>query len=282
VIDPYPFYIGIKRPAVSWLKSGESHKLSVIAVRPNGDACKPEKPLTVRLSHLEWNYSYKRTPGGGYTYEGHKVVTLLKEETLDLSAGAAEYAFVPTGYGQNELSISDPDSGSTSSFSFYASDYEQSWTTTQRDKPDSLTLKLDKPEYLPTEMAKLTIQSPFSGTALLTIESDKVLLSRVIFLEKNTAEIDVEVKDAYAPNVHCTVAVSRAARSERVCSGRRSSGTVNRNYDGKFAIPNRCAAPLPVRGRDHGRCARTRRSPAPRAAAPAPRFPGSAGPRWPW
>ena len=227
VIDPYPFYIGMKRPnAGSWLKSGDNHKLSVITVRPDGEAFKPEKPLAVRLSHIDWNYSYKRTPGGGYNYEAHQVVTLLKEEKLDLSSGAAEYAFVPAGYGQHELSFTDPQSGSTTSFVFYASAYEQSWSTTQRDRPDSLTLKLDKPEYLIGDTAKLTIQAPFSGTALLTIESNKVLQSRVIFLEKNTAEVDVEVKDGYAPNVHCTVSVIRPAVAESVWKGHRAFGSL--------------------------------------------------------
>jgi uncharacterized protein YfaS (alpha-2-macroglobulin family) len=226
VLDPYPFYIGIKRIEGSWLKSGQSHKLTVVAVLPNGEPHKPAKPLTVRLSSIDWNYNYKRTPGGGYTYEGHKVVTLLKEETLDLSSGTAEYELTPTGYGQNELSITDPDSGSISSFAFYASDYEQSWTTTQRDKPDSLTLKLDQPEYQIGETARLTIQAPFSGTALLTIESDKVLQSRVILLEKNTAEVDVEVKDSYAPNVHCSVSVIRPAVAEAVWKGHRAFGSI--------------------------------------------------------
>ncbi len=226
VIDPYPFYIGMKKGAGSWLKSGEKQKISVIAVMPDGETFKPTKPLIVKLSHIDWNYNYKRTPSGGYTYESHKVVTLLKEEVLDLSSGAADYVFVPTGYGQNMLSIADPDSGSISSYSFYCSEYEQSWSTTERDKPDSLTLKLDKPEYQIGDTAKLTVQAPFSGTVLLTIESDKVLQSRVIFLEKNTAEVDVEVKDAYVPNVHCTVSVIRPAVAESVWKGHRAFGSV--------------------------------------------------------
>ncbi len=226
IIDPYPFYIGLKKGAGSWYKSGDSHKLAVITVRPDGETYKSAKPLVVKLSHIEWNYNYKRTPGGSYTYESHKEITLLKEDVLDVSSGAAEYVFTPTGYGQNELSFTDPDTGSVSSFVFYASDYEQSWTTTQREKPDSLTLKLDKPEYKIGDTAKLTIQSGFSGTALLTIESDKVLQSRVIFLEKNTAEVDVEVKDGYAPNVHCTVSVIRPAVAESVWKGHRAFGSV--------------------------------------------------------
>lgn len=241
IIDPYPFYIGLKGAAGSWLKSGDSHKLTIVTVRPNGETYQPTKPLIVRLSHLDWNYSYKRTPSGAYAYEGHKVVTLLKEEELDLSSGTAVLAFTPTGYGQSELSITDPESGSTSSLSFYASDFEQSWTTTQRDQPDSLTLKLDHPEYQIGDTAKLTIQAPFAGTALLTIESDKVLQSRVIFLEKNTAEVDLEVKDTYAPNVHCTVSVIRPAVAESVWMGHRAFGSLPlkvtpRNHQLKVAL----------------------------------------------
>jgi uncharacterized protein YfaS (alpha-2-macroglobulin family) len=226
VIDPYPFYIGMKRFESGWLKSGKLHKVAVVAVRPDGEPFKPAKPLAVRMSRVEWSYSYKATPGGGYAYESHREVTLMREDAIDLSSGSGEYSFTPDGYGQNELAIVDVETGTASSFSFYTSDYEQSWTTTDRERPDSLTLKLDKPEYRSGENAKLAIQAPFSGTALLTIESDKVLFSRVILLEKNTAEVDVEVKDGYAPNVYCTVSVIRPAVAEAVWKGHRAFGSV--------------------------------------------------------
>lgn len=226
IIDPYPFYIGMKRFESGWLLSGKAHKVQVVAVTPDGEPFKPEKPLAVRLSRVDWNYSYKSVPGGGYAYQSHRVVTLMREDPIDLSSGSGEYSFTPSGYGQLELAIVDPETGTASSFSFYTSDYEQSWTTTDRERPDSLTLKLDKPEYGVGENARLTIQAPFAGTALLTVESDKVLLSRVILLEKNTAEVDVEVKDIYAPNVHCTVSVIRPAVPEAVWKGHRAFGSV--------------------------------------------------------
>jgi alpha-2-macroglobulin len=226
MIDPYPFYIGMKRFESGWLKSGKLHKVAVVAVRPDGEPFKPANPLAVRMSRVEWNYSYKATPGGGYAYQSHREVTLMREDPLDLSSGSGEYAFTPDGYGQIELAIVDAESGTSTSFSFYTSDYEQSWTTTDRERPDSLTLKLDKAEYRTGDVAKLTIQAPFSGTALLTVESDKVLFSRVILLEKNTAEVDVEVKDEYAPNVHCTVSVIRPAVAEAVWKGHRAFGSL--------------------------------------------------------
>ncbi|MCU0782174.1 MAG: MG2 domain-containing protein, partial [Akkermansiaceae bacterium] len=183
VIDPYPFYIGMQRFESGWLQSGKPHKLSVRAVRPDGELVQPAGPLVARLSRVHWDYSYKAVPGGGYAYQSHRVVTLVREDTLELSAGSGDYSFTPDGWGQMELAILDPATGSASSFSFYASDYAQSWTTTDREQPDSLTLKLDKSEYRAGETARLTIQAPFAGTALLTVESDKVLLSRVILLE---------------------------------------------------------------------------------------------------
>jgi hypothetical protein len=226
VIDPHPFYIGMKRFESGWLKSGKLHKVAVVAVRPDGEPYKPAKPLVVRMSRVDWSYSYKATPGGGYSYQSHREVTLMREDTIDLSSGSGEHAFTPNGYGQIELAIVDVETGATSSISFYTSDYEQSWTTTDRERPDSLALKLDKTDYQTGENAKLTIQAPFSGTALLTIESDKVLFSRVILLEKNTAEVDVDVKDGYAPNVYCTVSVIRPAVAEAVWKGHRAFGSV--------------------------------------------------------
>ena len=226
VIDPYPFYIGIKPFETGWVKSGEVRKVPVVAVRPDGEVYKPEKPLAVRLSRIEWNYNYVSSPGGGYTYQCHREVKLVREDPLDLSSGSAEYSFTPDGYGNLELAVVDPESGTASSFRFYTSDYEQSWTTSDRERPDGMTLKLDKREYAIGENAKLTIQAPFSGTALLTVESDKVLFSRVILLEKNTAEVDVEVKENFAPNVHCTVSVIRPAVAEEVWKSHRAFATV--------------------------------------------------------
>lgn len=226
IIDPYPFYIGYKPLDRYWLKSGTEQKIAVVTVQPNGDAYLPVKPLTVRMSRVEWNYSYKANSHGGYSYQSHRNVTLIRQDTLDLASGKGDYTFTPSGYGYTEIAFLDEESGTSSSFSFYTSDYEQSWSTTDREQPDSMTLTLDKKDYSIGENAKLTIQAPFSGTALLTIESDQVLFSRVILLEKNTAEVDVEILPGYAPNVHCTVSVIRPVIAETEWKGHRAFGSV--------------------------------------------------------
>jgi uncharacterized protein YfaS (alpha-2-macroglobulin family) len=225
-VDPYPFYIGLKRPADSYVRTGDQQKISVITVFPDGEARKEGKPLLVKISKVDWNYTYKRSSDGSYVYRSYKEEVPIKEDTFAFSSTPSDYLYSPESSGNHQISFTDPDSGSTSSLSFYASDYGQSWTSSQKGRPDSLTLKLDKAEYSDSDKAKLTIQAPFAGTALLTIESDRVLESRYIKLEKNTAEIEFDIKASFVPNVHCTVSVMRPAVAESTWTGHRAFGSI--------------------------------------------------------
>ena len=225
-IDPFPFYIGLKRPSNSYVSTGDKQKISVVTVLPNGEARKEGKPLLVKISKVNWNYTYKRGSDGSYVYRSFKEEIPIKEDTFAFSAAPSDYIYVPETYGYHQITFTDPDSASTSSLSFYACDYGQSWTSSQKDRPDSLTLKLDKAEYAANDRARLTIQAPFAGTALLTIESDRVLESRFVTLEKNTAEVEFDIKASFAPNVHCTVSVIRPAVAESTWTGHRAFGSI--------------------------------------------------------
>lgn len=226
IVDPHPFYIGLKHPAESYVQTGETIKIPVITVLPDGEARKEGKPLLVKISKINWNYTYKRNSNGSYDYRSFKEEVPIKEDTFAIASVPSDYVYVPETSGYHQIAFTDPDSGSTSSVSFYASDYGQSWTSTQKDRPDSLTLKLDKAEYSAGERAKLTIQAPFAGTAMLTIESDRVLENRYIVLEKNTAEVEFDIRESFAPNVHCTVTVIRPAVAESTWTGHRAFGSM--------------------------------------------------------
>ena len=164
IIDPYPFYIGMKRFESGWLKSGESPQAVGRRRAPDGEPFKPVKPLAVRLSRIDWNYSYKSSSGrrlrlskppGGHAHAGGPARPVVRQRRICVHPDRL--------WPDSNSPSSIRRSGTASSFSFYTSDYEQSWTTTERERPDSLTLKLDKPEYRIGENARLTIQAPFRG-----------------------------------------------------------------------------------------------------------------------
>lgn len=71
----------------------------------------------------------------------------------------------------------------------------------------SLTVKLDKKEYKAGDMAQAMIQTDRpGGTALVTLESDRIHMVRTVKLEKNVSTIEIPVLDEYTPNVDVVVA----------------------------------------------------------------------------
>jgi uncharacterized protein YfaS (alpha-2-macroglobulin family) len=94
------------------------------------------------------------------------------------------------------------------------------------DAPDVVELELDKDKYLAGDVATLVIRSPFTGKALLAVESDHVITHRVFMMTNNTAEVKLPIEHAYAPNVYCSVSVIRPARSEKIWGQHRASGMV--------------------------------------------------------
>lgn len=71
----------------------------------------------------------------------------------------------------------------------------------------SLTVKLDKKDFKAGDSAKAMIQTDRpGGTALVTLESNRIHLVRTVKLEKNVTTIDIPVHDEYAPNVDVVVA----------------------------------------------------------------------------
>jgi len=226
LVDIYPFYIGIKTGGRTRVAIGETQRVAVVEVAPDGSAWTKAKPLAVRLDRVEWNTVLRRNAGGRYQWLSEERKTLVAEDTFSASGQPADYSFAVPGAGDFILTFSDPASGVSSSFRFYAGSSDPQWISWSREKPDTVDLSLDKPGYKAGETAKLLIKAPFSGTALLSLTSDRVLESRIIELEKNTAEIEIPVLAGFAPNVYCSITLVRPARAESVWTSHRATGAV--------------------------------------------------------
>ncbi len=220
-IDVYPFYIGVKTPFGGTIHVGETQRVSIVEILPDGAAAKEFKPLHVRLSSVQWNTVMRRNNRGHYEYVSQRQLTTVREDTAQ-----NEFAFSVANSGEYLLTFSDPASESSTSVRFYASAPDQQWVEWSREKPDVVSLKLDRNEYKPGGKARLMIQAPFTGQALLTVESDHVIESRLLTLEKNTAETEIEVRPEFSPNVYCSVTLIRPAVAESVWTAHRAAGVV--------------------------------------------------------
>lgn len=227
-VDPYPYYLGLKLDTDGGhLRLGESRKVQVVAVAPDGSQTRPQTSrLKAVLTRVYWNNTLQRNDSGSYSWRSERVCQTEAEGAVDLAGGAGEFAFAPKQAGEYRLTVSDPFTGVSSNVAFLAAAPDQSWVSWAHDSPDRVELSLDKPRYRPGDKARLAVKAPFSGPALLTIESDRVLEHRRIVIEKNTAEVELEVRAEFAPNVYAAVSLIRPAVAEAVWSAHRAVGAV--------------------------------------------------------
>lgn len=255
-LDAYPFYIGLRLPAEGTLRSGESYRLRLVAVAPDGQPVAGPSTLILQLARVDWTSALRRNRSGNYEWSSERRLTTVRRDTLAVGGTPVEWAFTPDRPGEYVILASDPIAGASSSVGFPAASPDQTWVEWSREKPDRVGLELDRKVYHPGDTARLQIRTPFGGIALLSVESDRVLEQRVLRLEKNTAEIEIPVLAAYAPNVHCSITILRPATAESVWSAHRAAGTVallveppDRRLSVSLEVPKtaRPQTPLPIR-----------------------------------
>lgn len=230
-LDVYPFYIGIRSHVAGTVRVGETGRVSVVEVTPDGSAATEAKPLKASLARVQWTSALARNSQGRYEWRSERTLTVVREDTVAAGGKPVDFAFVADASGEYLLTFADPASGASSSIAFHAAAPDQQWIEWSREKPDAIELALDRAAYRPGETAKLMIKAPFSGRALLTVETDRVLTRRLVVLEKNTAEIDIPVPASDAPNVFCCLTLIRPAVAESVWSAHRASGAIALKID---------------------------------------------------
>jgi hypothetical protein len=225
-LDAYPFYVGLKPAWEGSVRAGETQRVAVVEVAPDGAPAGEAKSLVLTLSRVTWNSVLRRNSRGRYEWKSERQVVAIREDTLAAGGEAREWAFAVDGAGDYMLAAVDPASGASTRIQFFAGSSEQEWSAWSREKPGRVELTWDRERYLPGQIARLQVRAPFAGLALFTVETDRVRETRVLTLEKNTAEIEVVVNSAWAPNAYCTLTMIRSAQAEAVWSAHRAIGAI--------------------------------------------------------
>ncbi len=238
MVDIYSHYVGIKREHCGdIIKIGDTQTIGLAALLPDGKIAEEVSSLNIELSRIEWSSVLKKHSDKTYSYQSERRLISLSKKKINTENGVASYSFKMESEGQYLLTVtSTVKGGSSASIQFYAGSPDDEWQSWSLDKPGHVELLFDKTSYKVGDTATLLVKSPFAGKALLTVESDHVIVSRVFDMDSNTAEVEVPISLKLLPNVYCTVNVIREAKPEKIWRAHRAVGAVALSVE----LPEKC------------------------------------------
>ena len=207
-LHPGRYYVGLK-PSTSFMDLSQDSTLAVdvVTADPTG-APVSGKDVTVELVRLQWNSVREVGADGRLNWRSERTETVVRTKTVTTPPGKMSrlHMTVPAG-GQYRLRATSQDvRGNTIRSETYLYASGEGYVAWQRNNDDRINLVPEKTDYAPGETARLMVQSPYEETtALITVEREGILTSRVETLTGSTPMIEVPITDEYLPNVFVSV-----------------------------------------------------------------------------
>ena len=152
-----------------------------------------------------WRFDDQRGWHSGFT----ETDELVHTATVNVPAGGRGKLGVPVKYGRYRLEISDPESGQTNRYRFYAG-WSARGDESSGVRPDRVALKFDKAAYQDGDTARLTITPPHAGEALVTVEGDRTLWLKRLSVPLDGSTIDIPLaKEWQRHDLYVSVVVLR-------------------------------------------------------------------------
>lgn len=222
------FYLGLSAGS-EVVEGGQAPVLKAVALGTDEKPWPKDLPAQLTLQHVEWQNVRVQGAGRTVRYHNEPVVTNVFASAVTLTPLAKSVA--AQGMATNEeapaqlltglpalaagayvAELKATDSAGrpvAASFMFSVVDHANLGWNFRNET--ILTLKHDRPVYAPGETADLLIQAPFSGSALVTVERDKVLRTQFVKVEGNAPVIHLPIEAGDVPNVFVSVTLLRGA-----------------------------------------------------------------------
>jgi uncharacterized protein YfaS (alpha-2-macroglobulin family) len=147
-------------------------------------------------------------------------------------------------WGPHRLTVTDQRAKTSTTVTFYVGWYGGS--SGAEDAPDTLKVASDRQKYAPGDTAKLRIEAPFAGEAVVAIATDRVLATYSTPVAAGGTTIDIPIKGEWGAGAYALVTAWRplASPAERTpvrASARSGSASIPR------CARSPCRSPRPRR-----------------------------------
>jgi uncharacterized protein YfaS (alpha-2-macroglobulin family) len=173
-----------------------------LAGRPQAD---PEAKLQLR--RRKWRTVLKQDSNGDFRYVSEYDEELVQEQAAALQAGPTTLTVTPEAHGRYRLVVLSGDGQVRGSVDFYV--YGFGYAPWAMSNPEKVNLKLDRENYGVGDVVMASVEAPFPGLMLVTVEREKVFSKQWVRLRENTGTVQVRVPAGASPNVYLTATLLR-------------------------------------------------------------------------
>ncbi len=172
LVSPYDYLIGVKPDGdLGYINRGAVRHLNVIAVDP---ALKQIALPALKVALIEQKYISVLTKqdSGVYKYQSKMKEVQLSEQPLSLTAQGNDLTLATDKPGDFVLVVEDAQGKVLNRIAYTVAGNAN--LSRSLDRNAELKLKLNQAEYQPGEEIEVSINAPYTGSGLITIEKDKV------------------------------------------------------------------------------------------------------------
>ena len=207
-LHPGLFYVGLK-PSTTFLDLSQTKTLTVDAmtIDPNG-ASVGGKTATVELVREAWNSVREVGADGRLRWRSERTETVVARQEITTERGSATRLRMPVEQGGRYLvrATGRDVRGNTIRSETYLYASGPGYVAWRRTDDDRIELVPERTRYAPGETARLMVQSPYeTATALITVEREGILSSRVTTLTGSTPQIEIPLTEEHLPNAFVSV-----------------------------------------------------------------------------
>jgi len=220
-VHPADVYVGVSR-IDRLVRTGQPLELKLVAATPSGEPFGGDVAATATLVR-EINHTTKTENARGERATGNEaaeVEVLARDLTITAAESAGQghaLTFKAENTGTHFLTVAGTDAAgrafsTTVRFHVYG-EREFPWAY-----EEGIRIKMvpEKKQYRPGDTARILVLSPIEGTALVTLEREKVLHSFRTEITLDNPVIEIPLDDSSAPNVYASILIVRgAAASQR-------------------------------------------------------------------
>ena len=230
-IWPAKTIIGV-RPVFTGDYAPQNQKITFEVINVDGDSkIKSLDDVSVRLIYEErryhWFYDEQTGWDSKYTQLDHEKYS----STFNIKSDQISKITVPSQkkYGRYRLEVLNSKNNVLTSYRF-----RLGWFADEAEgnRPNKVTLGLDKPGYSPGEKAILNVKPPHAGNALILVESNKRLFSKTVYIPKEGKKVEIPIDDSWnSHDIYVSAVVFRKASKSKLITPQRAMGIIHLPLD---------------------------------------------------